>query len=176
MTFGLSLDFATQRKQGSPAWVGLCVVGALVAATMLWRMGQTNRELATVEQRLALTRNTVESQAVEAKPTKATEISPQRAAAVNQAVAQLNVPWETTLHAIETQLPAGVSLLRLEPYPAEHRLRITAQAQDADTLFGFVGKLADDPVFVSALPVRQEKAEVDGATSLRLTIELEWRL
>jgi hypothetical protein len=176
MRANLGIDFAKDRKL--PGWFAICAaaLGVLILLLALthWHGVSQARDAA-----LKAVADPAEP-ALIAQGTKTSQKTftedPKRIAAVNTAIAALNVPWAGTLKRIEESRPGEVALLRLEPRVQDRRIRVVAQANQADPLFEFVSALAQDKAFPSVTPVRQERVGDDGKSGVKLSFDVEWGL
>lgn len=101
-------------------------------------------------------------------------ISEQQAAAVNAAVAQLNLPWRALQDAVAAGTPSTIALLALEPDARKQVLKITAEAKNADDMVGYVEQLGRQELFRDVLLTRHEINEQDPVRPIRFQIEAAW--
>ena len=102
-------------------------------------------------------------------------ISETEADAVNDAVAQLNVPWRDLLDAIESATPKDIALLSLDPDAAKHILRGTAEAKSGDDMVAYVEQLKKPGFFDVVVLTRHEVNEQDPNKPLRFQFEAHWQ-
>lgn len=102
-------------------------------------------------------------------------LSPKRIEAVNQAIKQLNLPWQKLFDAMERNRSDRISLLALEPDASNRILRIQAEAKAADDMVDFVEALQKDALFHSASLIRHEINESDRNKPYRFTLEARWQ-
>lgn len=101
-------------------------------------------------------------------------ISDAQAAAVNAAIAQLNLPWRALQDAVAAATPATIALLALEPDAKKHALKITAEAKNADDMVAYVEQLGRLELFKGAVLTRHEINEQDPLKPIRFQIEAAW--
>jgi hypothetical protein len=67
-----------------------------------------------------------------------------------------------------------VVLTLVEPHPKEQTVLVTAQADDMAALLDFMQRLAAEPPFVKARPVRQEAVIEGNLPRKQATFEARW--
>jgi hypothetical protein len=102
-------------------------------------------------------------------------IDVKQAAAVNAAVARLNLPWGEMLDAVEAATPAPIALLSITPEPARALLKLEAECGDSKDMIDYLKQLEQQPVFERVTLVRHERTKdgMDGV--IRFQIEAQWR-
>lgn len=162
------LDFAPR-----PPWAGLALLLAgalaLAAAAAVWSGVREDVERAGTQ---------AEARARAALPPPAPPartIPRERAAAVNAAVAELNLPWATLLRTLDRVRPADVALVSLQPGEPSTLVRMTVESASLDSLTRFESALAGQPPIRGVLLRRQERLDPPSEGRFRLTIDLEWQ-
>lgn len=152
----------------SVAGLLLCVVGAFHAYRLLARLDSLDSQAARLAARAEQSAHT--SMAVSSAP-----IDPKQGAAVNAAVARLNLPWSDILNAVEAATPSQVALLSIAPEPGRELLRIEAESSSSEDMIGYLQALELQPSFGHVNLVKHELAKdgMDGVT--RFQIEAQWR-
>lgn len=142
----------------------LCVVAGFHAHTLLARLDSLDSEGARAEQ------SAHPPPAVANAP-----IDPKQGAAVNAAVARLNLPWSDILNAVEAATPPQVALLSIAPEPGRELLRIEAESSSSKDMIEYLKTLELQPSFGHVDLVKHELAKdgMDGVT--RFQIEAQWR-
>ncbi|QYF93999.1 hypothetical protein KY495_01810 [Massilia sp. PAMC28688] len=161
--------YRTRRRD----WVLLSValLLALAAAWLGWRLWE-QQQLDAAQQHAALERASVRVTApVVVAPVA---ISEPRAAAVNAAVMQLNLPWRALHDAIGAATPATIAMLALEPDARRRSIKITAEAKSSDTMIAYVEALKEQETFSAVTLTRHEINEQDPNRPIRFQIEAEW--
>jgi Tfp pilus assembly protein PilN len=94
--------------------------------------------------------------------------------AVNQAIAQLNLPWRDLLDAMEAATPPTIALLVLEPDAKKRALKGTAEAKSSDDMIAYVEQLKQQPFFAAVALTRHEINEQDPNKPVRFQFEAMW--
>ena len=105
---------------------------------------------------------------------RAAPVGAQEAAAVNAAVAQLNLPWRALHDAVRAGTPPNIALLALEPDARKHVLRISAEAKNSEDMLAYVAALGKEEWFGSVTLVRHEVVEQDPNRPLRFQLDAGW--
>jgi Tfp pilus assembly protein PilN len=145
-----------------------CVIAGLRAHKLLSRLDvleSQQERIASHNAQAARARASVASRPVDAK----------QGAAVNAAVARLNLPWDDILDAVEAATPPKVALLSVTPDASRALLRIEAEGTGSDAMIGYLKALEQQPLFERVDLVRHEmsKDRMDGV--IRFQIEAQWR-
>lgn len=101
-------------------------------------------------------------------------ITESQAAAVNTAIAQLNLPWRDMFDAVESATPANVALLALEPDAKRNLLKGVAEAKTSDDMIAYIEQLKKQSFFTSVLLTKHEINEQDPNKPLRFQFEAQW--
>jgi len=149
----------------------LCVLAGVRAHKLLVRLDVLDGQLTRLETRAEHARSatTVRSEPIDAK----------QAAAVNVAVAHLNLPWNDILDAVETATPSQIAVLSITPEPGRALIRIEAETSSgpgsSQDMIGYLAALEQQPLFARVNLVKHELAK-DGVDSvIRFSIEAQWR-
>jgi hypothetical protein len=166
------IDFAAPRGPSLSVWVGLIAV-LLLLGSGGYRALLRQQALDAMQAQLARHRQEEAARAAVPAPQRPAP-DKERVKAINEAIDSLNVPWPAILTAVETALPSGVALMRVEPRPVDRVFLLTAQADDMPPLIDFMSTLSGTAPFIRARPVRQE--QLTDATSARkqATFEVRW--
>lgn len=157
-----------------PAWpLLLFAVGAAVCMGATWRIGSFGMQEERAVAQLARARAQVHARTP--RPPAPVQIAAGKAAAINAAIAELNLPWQTLFTSLEQVKPANVALLGLEPDAAKRVLRINAEAKQAEDMLDFVRLLGERPQFSSAVLVKHEIYAQDPNRPLRFIVEATWK-
>jgi hypothetical protein len=116
----------------------------------------------------------VSSQKVERTFAGRTAVSPEKAIAINNAVAQLNVPWLDMHDAIMGASTPGVALLVLEPQVKQHTIKIAGEAKTIDDVLLYVEQLKHQPFLMNVMLVKHSVSEQDPNKPLRFQLEAQW--
>ncbi|MBN3766587.1 PilN domain-containing protein [Burkholderia sp. Ac-20365] len=102
-------------------------------------------------------------------------IDAKQAAAVNAAVARLNLPWGSLLDAVEAATPASVALLSIAPEPARALLKIEAECASSKDMIDYLKQLEQQALFERVTLVRHERMRDGTDGVIRFQIEAQWR-
>lgn len=97
-----------------------------------------------------------------------------QAAAVNSAIAQLNLPWRDVFDAVESATPASIALLALEPDAKKHLVRGLAEAKSSDGMIAYIEQLKQQAFFGAVILTRHEINEQDPNQPIRFQFEAQW--
>lgn len=145
----------------------LCVLAGFRAHKLLARLDSLDAQAAHLAARAAeSTRSAVRvpSEPVDAK----------QGAAVNAAVARLNLPWDDILDALEAATPKQVALLSITPEPSRALIRIEAQGSGED-MIAYLKALEQQPLIGRVYLVKHETARDSANGIIRFQIEALWR-
>ncbi len=145
----------------------LCVLAGVRAQKLFARLDSLDREAAQLAARAA---EPVRSRAATGGP-----IDAKQGAAVNAAIARLNLPWDNILDAVEAATPPKVALLSITPDPARALLRIEAEGSSSEDMIGYLKALEQQPLFGRVDLVRHELAKDHTDGVIRFQIEAQWR-
>ncbi|CAD6547015.1 PilN domain-containing protein [Paraburkholderia sabiae] len=142
-----------------------CAFAGYRAYGLLANLDSLDREAARLAARAARTTATRASAPIDAK----------QAAAVNAAVARLNLPWGEMLDAVEAATPSQIALLSITPEPGRALLKLEAECANAKDMIDYLTQLEQQPLFERVTLVRHERTKdgMDGV--IRFQIEAQWR-
>jgi Tfp pilus assembly protein PilN len=176
----LRIDFAapslarTVFHAGPAAWalallaLALCLGAAALGAQLLASGRAYQVQMAAVRSRASAANPVLP---VARQPL----ISEARAAAVNAAVLQLNLPWRSLHDAIAAATPNRIALLALEPDPHQRSMKITAEARNSDEMIAYIEQLKQQPLFAAVALLRHEINELDPNRPIRFQLDAQWR-
>jgi hypothetical protein len=140
------LDFAPGASARTPV-VGWLLLAAAVALAAAAAARHEQLDAQRQQRAEALDRAAARTAAGRAAPVPDTD-SAQRLAEARAVSEALLVPWERVFAALESvPPPRGVALLEIAPQPRDRRLRLAGEAPGVDAVLGYVGRLADSPLF-----------------------------
>lgn len=146
----------------------LCGVAAWRAQTLIVRLqaldAQTTRIVERNERILRA------AQRVHREP-----VDIKQAAAVNLAVARLNLPWDALLDSIEAATPAQIALMTITPEPARALIRIEAECAGSQDLLDYLAALGRQPLLGRVTLTRHELVKDGMDPVLRFQVEVQWR-
>ncbi len=174
------IDFAPRTLRRTlfrvpPRVAGLLIPAAclcFVLVSQLLAYQDEREQLAALQAAVAARSSAVRPLPVAAPPTFT--VSDTQAAAVNDAVMQLNLPWRDLVEALRGATPDNVALLALEPDAKRRSLRITAEARNSDDMLAYVAKMQEQGWFGAVSLVRHEIAEQEPNRPLRFQISAQW--
>lgn len=146
----------------------LCIVAAVMILALTEKNNARQVSLLQAQAQLA-------GRAARVTPPRKVMIPEARAAAVNAAILQLNLPWSEVLDAIEEATPATVALLALEPDAKKHSVKAMAEAKSSDEMIAYIEQLKRQPFFGSVALSRHEINEQDANKPLRFQFEAQWK-
>lgn len=133
-------------------------------------------------QKHALVADAQRIQAQKAEGTKrqsvknAWSISEPQAISVNNAIAQLNLPWRDLLDAIEIATPANVALLSIEPDSKKQLIKGTAEAKTSQEMIAYIERLKKHDFFGAVILIKHEINDQDENRPYRFQFEAQWQL
>lgn len=146
----------------------LCALAALHVERRLMRLDALDREAQQLEAR-------AQRSARASMTTRAAPIDPKQGAAVNAAVARLNLPWEALLDAIEAATPSQIALLSITPEPGRALIRIEAECSGSKDMIDYLTSLEHQPLFGPVTLVRHELTKDGTDAMLRFDVDVQWR-
>jgi Tfp pilus assembly protein PilN len=102
-------------------------------------------------------------------------VDTKQGAAVNAAVARLNLPWDALLDAVEAATPSQVVLLSITPEPGRALIRIEAECGDSKGMIDYLTSLGRQPLFGAVNLVKHELSKDGQDSVIRFGIEMHWR-
>ena len=97
-----------------------------------------------------------------------------QATTVNNAIAQLNLPWRNVFDAVESATPATIALLALEPNAKKHLLRGMAETKSSDGMIAYIEQLKQQAFFGTVILTKHEINEQDPNKPIRFQFEAQW--
>ncbi|HTJ95079.1 MAG TPA: pilus assembly protein [Pararobbsia sp.] len=146
----------------------LCVWAGVRIHERFDRLDALDRETARLAQR-------VERFERASKAVKTTPIDVKQGAAVNAAIARLNLPWDGLLDAIEAATPVQIALLSITPTPGRALVRIEAECNTSKDMIDYLGALEQQPMLAGVNLVKHELVKDGGDGVLRFDVEVQWR-
>lgn len=163
------LDFVgTPRRARTPGIV-LLAVGLLTCAVLGYAFQDKLAERDGLETRLNAA----------ARPHRAVSPSESRDVAAAATIEkQLWVPWSSLLAELESasqDVSATVSLLQVEPDPAKHIVRITAEARTLPDALAYLERLQKSSMLRYPMLDSHELRKDDPQHPIRVKLSAEWR-
>jgi len=160
--------FRTPRATWVLFWIALSLGASLSSAIV-----GHGRAVRDHERRLARVETRAAAPAAAPAPARA-PVPEAQAAAVNAAVAQLNLPWRALRDAVQSATPPSIALLALEPDAKRRSLRITAEAKSSDDMIAYVSALKDQEWFGAVVLARHEINDQDPNRPIRFQVDAAW--
>jgi hypothetical protein len=164
------LDFVADVHEARIAGALLCLAGLAAAIATCVSLSRTVEE----RDRLEAAKELVPRR--EKKPA-----SPESAKASADAVSilrELAVPWSGLLAELEAAArdsASNVSLLQVEPDPAKHQVRVTAEARTLTEALGFLRRMQKGTVLRYPMLESHERRKDDAEHPIRFRLVAEWQ-
>ncbi len=165
----VQLDFVAPVHKAPLAGAALCAAG--LAASLALGLA-FDRKLAERNQLDALLAATAQPR--HRAPTPESLKSAAAAAAVER---ELGIPWSRLLAELEAashDSAASVSLLQVEPDPAKHLVRITAEVRALNDALAYLKRLQQSHVLRYPMLESHERRKDDPLHPLRIKLSAEW--
>lgn len=162
------------RKTSISIWiagvvsVAFCLTGLNSIATLTQQREALQLEKERLDQQLyAATRPRIS--------TPAPTLSEIEAKALNNAIAQLNLPWRDLWDTLETATPPTVALLSLEPDAKKNMLKGVAEAKNPQDMLHYIQVLKRQVFFETVSLTKHAVNEQDSNRPLRFQFEARWK-
>lgn len=150
-------------------------IGILLCATAALRVQKLQDQLDKKETTLLHMKVKLSERNDKKPDIKKSALSDAQAAAVNGAIAQLNLPWSDLLDAVESATPKTIALLSLEPNAKRNLVKGTAEAKNSEDMIAYVDQLRKQVLFSMVLLSKHEINEQDPNKPFRFQFEAYWR-
>lgn len=100
--------------------------------------------------------------------------SSEQAAALNEAIAQLNIPWQALFNALETANSPDIALISVHPNGATKNISIIAESANLETMLVYLRQLKKEAIFSELALRRHEQNEQIAQKPIRFEIEAKW--
>jgi hypothetical protein len=165
----IQLDFVGPPRRSSAPGIILFTVGLLVCAALGYDFQDKLAERDGIEARLSAA----------ARPHRSASPSESRNAAAAATIEkQLWVPWSSLLAELESasqDVASTVSLLEVEPDPAKHVVRITAEARTLTDALAYLERLQKSAMLRYPMLDSHEQRKDDPQHPIRVKLSAEWR-
>ena len=178
----LAINFVLRRRLASPLGVLLLVVGVASVTAVALDYVQARDELDRVELRQARVKRP--GAAPRPRPgtgtgTGAATAEPARNSAtgtkaMETVTAQLGLPWDAMLRAIETHSDPAVALLGVEAQGQTRTIRISGEAKTMADVVAYVRRLRESPQLTSVFLNGHEEKQAAAVTVIRFTLDAKW--
>lgn len=166
----LELNFAPVRRNAPLGWL-LLATGLVVAtiAGVQFRFAHAERLMhAGAASAIGANRLALSSDA------SAAPADPRAARAATVVARDLRVPWSEMLTALEAVQARDVALLGVEPSPARHDIRITAEAKTPEAMLNYVEALRSETFPQVNLASHQVQTQTPGSP-VRFVVQARWK-
>lgn len=174
----LAIDFAPSSTRAAVArlhplaWVAsAAAIAAIIQAAIVWSSMRQQEQLIAHDMERARAR--LAGQAARKSMPLPTLAQPQ-AAAVNGAIAQLNLPWRDLFDAVEAATPPTIALMALEPDAGKHLIKGTAEARNSEAMLAYVEALKRQSFLATVTLTRHEINAQDPNRPFRFQFEAQW--
>jgi Tfp pilus assembly protein PilN len=176
----LAIDFAphTMRRAIFQTRPLALLIGCAALAAGLWAglsAFDLSKQIDADQAQLSRLKGKARDSAAAKPVTAAPKVSDGQANAVNNAVAQLNVPWRDVLDAVEGATPASIGLLALEPDAKRNVVRGMAEAKTSGDMIAYIEALKKQGFFDIVILTKHEVNDLDPNKPLRFQFEAQWR-
>ena len=165
----IELDFVGPQRRTRTPGIILITAGILVCAVLGYDFQDKLAERDGLEARLSATQ----------RPHRSASPSESRSTAAAAAIEkQLWVPWSsllTELEAASQDVASTVSLLEVEPDPAKHVVRITAEARTLPDALAYLERLQKSTMLRYPMLDSHEVRKDDPQHPIRVKLSAEWR-
>jgi len=169
----LDLNHATAVRQHHPLAIGLLLAGMLAVIALFLVLQHLDRRQTLLEEDMLRLRQpgTVQSARPDGKENTARR---EEITAVRTVLDELALPWQPLFTTLEKLNRPEVKLLEVTPHPQRHKLRITAQAQDASAMLNYVDNLNAAPIFGDVFLLSHEYTTGGSGMPIRFVTEAAW--
>lgn len=181
MSRPLDLDFITHAPFSFSQWrlLGVVIFAiGLVVAGFTWASYQ-EQQAAYDALALRLSKLNQSNRVKTVVPTaelKSAEISPQHMQALKQTIAELTMPWEPLLQAVERASLPDVALLGLDPDIKKQQIVLTGEAKNLSTVLDYVQRLLAQEVLSEVVLQKHSVDEANPNKPVAFTIVAHWRM
>ncbi len=175
----LAINFVQGRRLASPLGLLLLVVGVAAAGVVAWDYQEARDALDRVELRQArVTRPASAPRPIAgttaADPARNGATGANAAKAIEVVAAQLSLPWDAMLRAVETGSDPTVALLSVEAQGQTRTVRISGEAKSMSDVAAYVRRLRASPLLASVFLNGHEEKQAGAVTVIRFTLDAKW--
>ncbi len=172
----INIDFGRARPRPSALTLGLLAAGFLVCTVGVWRYAEAGAAIEQLDSALNTARDNLAAKHPAIDATAALPpMSDQQLLTINQAITQLNLPWQALFKVFEAAKPKTIAILSLEPNGKKQSVKVQAEAKTPDDMIGFIETLKQQPLFADVLLQKHEINEQDPNRPYRFILEARWR-
>ncbi len=166
----IPLDFVAAVHRAPLAGAALCLAGVVAVLALGLAFQRTLAERNRLDAELGAR--------APPRPRAPTPESLKRAAEAAAVERELAVPWTRLLAELEDagqDSASTVSLLQVEPDPAKHLVRITAEVRALNDAINYLERLQKSAVLRHPMLESHERRKDDPEHPLRIKLSAEWR-
>lgn len=168
---GIRIDFARPRRGPGIGTGILFSICACFFAWSAWEYLAALRQNADLAQSIADMRGA----GMRRKEAPLAPLSEDAVSAINEAIGQINLPWNDLLAAFETGQPKNVALLALEPDARRQLFNVQAEAKTPEAMIDFLRQLEAYRKFSEVVLIRHEVDAQDPGKPIRFVIQARWK-
>lgn len=169
----LELDFQRPRRPSRAVQAVLLIIALAFAGDVGWNYLQTREELESLRARLA-TRPAQRTGEAALPKIAAQPVSDEEYAFARDTIRRLATPWDTLFRALESARIDTVSIVSVEPDPAERTVLIQGVAKDYLAALSFVANLREQRALAQVHLVRHETASPEPRRPLQFSVTASW--
>ncbi len=159
-------------------WIGVCLSAAVLAVLVLLAMYFVNLrnqvdELDVYIQRSAVKKSTHLSGSPTSEKGRTEQTLEVKNA--NEVLHHLSVPWDVLFKAVESSGGSKITLLSLEPDFEKKQVKISGEANNYETVMGYLTQLGQQDVFESVYLQNHDVRQDDPDRPVRFTLLASWR-
>jgi len=176
----IRLDFAAPALERSiyrtsfPIWICL-LIGLTVCISASLSCLQINRQLNIQMNKLQQVQSNLTKRNEWKLVIKKSAITDAQASAVNDAVSQLNLPWNALFDALEGATPQSIAVLSIEPDALRHSVRGIAEAKDSEEMVHYIEQLKKQSLFTNVFITMHDINQMDPNKPMRFQFEAYWK-
>jgi len=169
------IQFAHAPRRSLAFGIAALVLGVIVVASSTWNYYVGLQSLRSVDARIANAEQDTGRRSMSPRTSMAPTIPEQRASAINNAIARLNIPWREVFAAIEAEQPADIALLALLPDARQRVMLVQAEALNHSSMLDFVARLRANSKFEDVYLTKHERREQDIGQPYRFAVQARWK-
>lgn len=164
------IDFARrpQRLQIS-GWPLLAAATVAATAVALWSI-QARSDIESLDRQLG----SLNARQAQGRPPAADAQLESDIRAANDALDLIGIPWDRLFRAVEAASLDGVRLVGLFPDARTGTVQIRAATDDAELMFQYARRLAEQPALSSVFLVEHQLGAAPAQQSLQFVMSASW--
>lgn len=175
----MSIDFSKKSfyqfmHQVNVLTVMLFFILIFIVSMLAWKMYVLINYRSLVEDKINAKQWKISSLSKEVAHITLPVLTPEKTNAINQAVAQLNLPWSDLLEALEKVESKDVALLHIEPDATAALINGTAEAKTSEAMFSYLRDLKKQTFFSSVILTKHDIIESDPMRPIQFQFVITW--